>query len=198
MKKITRIATVILVAVAAAWTTPSSAQSLKDILNKVEDTVSSITGNSTTANITGTWNYEQPGVKFKSDNLLAKAGGAAASAAAKEKLATYYAKAGLKPGAFTLTFNSDKTFSATIGKRTMSGTYAFENSTLTLKTGKLGKGINIDTSLTSSTLSLLFNVDKLMEFLQTFSSSGNSTLSAIGSLANSYDGMSLGFEMKRK
>ena len=39
------------------------------------------------ASISGTWSYKEPAVSFKSDNLLKKAGGAAAATAIAEKLA---------------------------------------------------------------------------------------------------------------
>ena len=45
---------------------------------------------------------------------------------------------------------------------------------------------------------LLFNSDKLLKLISFISSkSSNTTLNAISSLADSYDGMMLGFELKK-
>jgi len=45
---------------------------------------------------------------------------------------------------------------------------------------------------------LLFNADKLLKFLSTVSSiSSNTTLKAINKLASEYDGMMLGFDLKK-
>lgn len=47
-------------------------------------------------------------------------------------------------------------------------------------------------------LSLLFNADKLLDFLTKLSSiSDNSTLKLVNKLASEYDGMMLGFELKK-
>ena len=51
---------------------------------------------------------------------------------------------------------------------------------------------------TSTTMDLLFESDKLLKLITFLSSkSSNSTLKSIGSLANSYDGMMLGFSLQK-
>lgn len=59
----------------------SQAQSLKDLLNKdnISKVVNAITGTPETIDMTGTWTYSGSAVEFESDNLLMKAGGAAAA-----------------------------------------------------------------------------------------------------------------------
>jgi hypothetical protein len=44
----------------------------------------------------------------------------------------------------------------------------------------------------------MFNADKLLDFIgKVSSSSNNSTLAAISAIAQQYDGMKLGFELKK-
>lgn len=150
-----------------------SAQGLKDILGTVGNVVSAVTGNTTNENsIQGTWNYVSPAVKFESDNMLASAGGAVASATVKGKLDKYYRKAGIKPGACTFVFNADKTFSVTIAGKTTSGTYELdsEKGTVALTFKAAGMRIatfNANIYKTSGNLALAFTAR------QTFGSGEN-------------------------
>jgi hypothetical protein len=62
------------------------------------------------------------------------------------------------------------------------------------------KGFTMTASvnITSSQLDLMFNADKLLDFIgKVSSSSNNSTLAAISAIAQQYDGMKLGFELKK-
>ena len=59
--------------------------------------------------------------------------------------------------------------------------------------------LNAKINCTSANMDLLFNSDKLLKLITLISSkSNNSTLKTIGSLANSYDGMMLGFTLKKE
>lgn len=181
-------------------TTNARAQSWADLFKKenIEKVVNAVTGNNT-INMTGTWNYTGSAIEFESDNLLQKAGGAAAASLAENKLNEQLAKVGIKEGQMNFTFNEDSTFTSTIGKRTMSGTYSYDatDKTMQLKYFKL-LNLNVKVNCTSSSMDLLFNSDKLLKLITFLSSkSSNATLKAISSLADSYDGMMLGFAMKK-
>ena len=63
--------------------------------------------------IDGTWKYSAPEVQFKSDNLLAQAGGAAATTKIETTLSKIYGKIGINES-LSYTFNSDNTFTQTI------------------------------------------------------------------------------------
>ena len=67
--------------------------------------------------MTGTWTYSGSAVEFESDNLLMKAGGAAAATMAENKLNEQLSKVGIKEGQMSFTFNADSTFTSTVGKR---------------------------------------------------------------------------------
>lgn len=181
-------------------TTNVQAQSWKDLFNKdnIEKVVNAVTGNQT-IDMTGTWTYSGSAIEFESDNLLQKAGGAAAAAVAEKKLDEQLAKVGIKDGQVSFTFNADSTFTSTVGKRTMTGTYSYDatDKVVHLRYFKL-LNMNAKVNSTSTNMDLLFNSDKLLKLIAFISSkSSSTTLKTISSLADSYDGMMLGFALKK-
>lgn len=179
----------------------SQAQSLKDLFNKenIEKVVSAVTGKST-ASMEGTWTYTGSAIEFESDNLLQKAGGTVAASAAESKLNEQLAKIGIKEGQMSFTFNADSTLTVKVGAKSIKGTYSYNASTqqTTLKLMKLIP-LTAKVNCTSASMDLLFNSDKLLKLVALIASkSSNSTLNTIGSLANSYDGMMLGFALKKE
>lgn len=181
-------------------TTNVQAQSWKDLFNKdnIEKVVNAVTGNQT-IDMTGTWTYSGSAIEFESDNLLQKAGGAAAAAVAEKKLDEQLAKVGIKDGQVSFTFNADSTFTSTVGKRTMTGTYSYDatDKVVHLRYFKL-LNMNAKVNCTSTNMDLLFNSDKLLKLITFISSkSSSTTLKTISSLADSYDGMMLGFALKK-
>ena len=111
--------------------TNSRAQSWADLLNKdnISKVVNAITGNTETIDMAGTWSYKSSAIEFESDNLLMKAGGAAAATMAENKLNEQLSKIGIKDGQMSFTFNADSTFTSTVGKKTLKGTYSYNAST---------------------------------------------------------------------
>ena len=181
-------------------TTNVQAQSWKDLFNKdnIEKVVNAVTGNQT-IDMTGTWTYSGSAIEYESDNLLQKAGGAAAAAVAEKKLDEQLAKVGIKDGQVSFTFNADSTFTSTVGKRTMTGTYSYDatDKVVHLRYFKL-LNMNAKVNCTSTNMDLLFNSDKLLKLIAFISSkSSSTTLKTISSLADSYDGMMLGFALKK-
>lgn len=175
----------------------AQAQSLKDILGGV---VNAVKGSTTTEqSIVGEWGYTQPALALKSDNVLAQAGSSLMSGTIEKKLATYYEKVGLKAGSAAITLTEDKQFTLTMGKRTLQGTYEFDDATkaltlnFTTKTSvKIGK-IKGEAQLSGGDLKLLFAADKMLKIIKGLSAvSNNSSIAAISQVADQYDGMSLG------
>lgn len=190
-----------ILAFALLWSANGNAQSLKDLFNRenIEKAVNAVTGK-TSVDMTGTWIYSGSAIEFESDNLLNKAGGAAAAAVAEKKLDEQLAKVGIKDGTMTYTFNADSTFTAKLGARSLKGTYSYDASTrqISLKFVKL-LNLHAKINSTSSSMDMLFDSDKLLKLITLLSNkSKNSTLKTIGSLANSYDGMMLGFSLKKE
>ena len=184
----------VMVAIAGnAW-----AQDLKSVLSGV---VKSVVGDKTTteSSIIGTWTYAAPECQFESDNLLAKAGGEVAAKEVEEKIQAVYEKVGMEGCQYT--FGEDGSYSCTIKGKTSSGTYTFDSDakTVTMKS-KLGIKTVAYVTVTGDSMSLVFKADKLMSVLKTLTgaaSSVNSTATTINSIADSYDGLRLGFELKK-
>jgi hypothetical protein len=177
----------------------ADAQSLKSILSGVVKTVVGDKATTSTS-IIGTWKYSQPECAFESDNLLTQAGGEVAASEVETKLASVYKT--LKLTTISYTFNEDNSYSYTIGGKSFSGTYTFDsdNKTVTMK-GTLGTTLTAYVTTTGSTMTLTYDANKLMTVLKTLTSvaaKANSTASIINSLAGSYDGMRLGFELTKQ
>lgn len=183
-------------------------QSWKDILNSsaVKDAVTSVTGGQklTTKNLEGTWTYVNPAVQLEGDNALKNVAASVAAGEMEKKLKQYCAKVGIIEGMFNYAFNSDSTFSNALKKKTLKGTYTLNADEKTIDLHyALGGKLKVTTLtahvvIAGDQLSLQFNADKLLDFLGKISAvSNNSTLKAVNSLASQYDGMMLGFELKK-
>ena len=184
MKKVIFIITLLL-----AFTFQANAQDLKSILSGI---AKNVVGDNAT--------YVKPECQLKGDNILTNTGGEVASAKVEEKLESVMKKVGINNIQFT--FEEGGVFSYTIKNRKASGTYVFdaEAKTVTLKLGKLGTTVVANVVTLGSNMSFVFNADKLMSVLKTITGAAskvNSTASTINALAEAYDGLMLGFEMKK-
>lgn len=197
-------------------------QSLKDILNglssKQTDSTNTSSGKGSDilstigkalgaevkySNLVGNWDYSGPAVGFQSDNLLKKAGGAAAATALEKKIEPYYAKAGLT--SVKIKFNEDSTFTMTLKKIKLSGTIikGTEKNSYIFKFKGLGK-LNLG-NLTgyvvmegNKIISLTFDATKLITLVDKVASvSGVSSLKTAATLLKSYDGCTLGFKLTK-
>lgn len=199
MKK--SILPIVFIATFSLVTSNIQAQSLKDLFSKdnLSKVVNAVTGRTEAIDITGTWNYKSSAIEFESENLLMKAGGAAAASVAEGKMDEQLSKIGIKEGQMSFTFNTDSTFTNTVGKRTMKGTYSYNASTkqVSLKYLRL-LNLQAKVNCTSNSMELLFNSDKLLKILAFIGSkSSSTTLKTVSSLADSYDGMMLGFQLNK-
>ncbi len=151
--------------------------------------------------LVGTWNYTSPAVSFKSDNALKNIGGAGAAAAVESKLEPYYKKLGFTKT--TLTVAEDHSFTMKLGALSLSGTIEKDDSgNLTFnfsafKKVSLGK-VAAHATKAGNTLNLTFDATRMIELLTKVSSVLNvSSLNAVTSLLSSYDGIYMGFKLKR-
>ena len=100
--------------------TTVQAQNVTDIINGVlggnsssNEMVSNLTSvfsknkQATQDKLIGTWSYTEPAIVFTSDNILAKVGSKIAANKLENKIQEYLTRYGIKPGAFTMTFNED-------------------------------------------------------------------------------------------
>lgn len=145
-----------------------------------------------------TWKYSKPGCAFTSENLLAKAGGEIAANKVEEKLGEYYSKFGFSGSNTYFTFKTDGTFAAKIDGKSWQGNYTFDEKTHAIQMKGLLLSMSGYATKTTNGISLLFDQTKLLNLIKTMSAlKGSSTLSAIGTIANNYDGMRVGFEMTK-
>lgn len=145
--------------------------------------------------IVGTWTVSGPAIMFKSDNLLERAGGAAAATAVEEKLYPYYEKIGIdglkliitKDGKVTVKLKNDKSFEGTVTKGEAEGEMIFSFSKLA-KDSKFGK---ITTYVTkTTTMSVMLDISKLQPLLSEVAEKVNvSSLSTVTSLLENYEGI---------
>lgn len=150
------------------------------------------------ADLCHTWKYSKPGCAFTSENLLAKAGGEIAASKVENKLEGYYKKFGFSSSNTYFTFNTDGTFSAKIDGKAWNGTYTFDEKTHAIQLKGLLLSASGYATKTTNGISLLFDQKKLLNLIKALSAfKGSSTLSAVGSIANNYDGMRIGFEMTK-
>ena len=147
-----------------------------------------------------TWKYSKPGCAFTSENLLAKAGGEIAASKIEENLSTYYNKFGFSKSNTYFTFNTNGTFAAKIDGKSWSGTYTFDEKTHAIQLKGLLLSASGFATRTTNGISLLFEQKKLLTLVKTLSKlnlTGSTTMSAVSSIVDNYDGVRVGFEMTK-
>ena len=189
--------------------TSAQAQSWKDILKSetVQKVVSSVTGGQsvTVASLQGTWTYVDPAVQLGSDNTLKQIAGSAATTELEKKLKEQCAKVGIVEGGFNYTFHEDSTFTSALKKGSLKGTYSVNEADKTIAfTYTAGTSDRAIYTLTASTvlaganLTLLFAAATLPTVLTKVASrTSNSTFQSLSQLAEQYDGLMLGFDLKK-
>ncbi|MDE7411718.1 MAG: DUF4923 family protein [Paramuribaculum sp.] len=202
----------------------SQAQGIKDVLQSLGGGKDKGDGNSTVENVlgalgnvlstdkidvkslVGNWHYSAPAVTFKSDNLLKKAGGAAASKVITDKLEPIYKKVGMDK--MTLTVNDDNSFTMKVRGISLKGTISSEvpagskaNFVFNFKVaGKINLG-KLETYVVKGiggNINVMFDISKLITLLEKVSSVANiSTVKTLVSALKSYDGLCAGFELRK-
>lgn len=184
--------------------------SLGDLFNSstVEKVVSTITNKDATltvADLAGTWRYSAPACKFESDDLLKSAGGEVVASSLKDKLATYYEKAGITSSRVSFSF-ADTTMVMNYGSAKLNGYIVKDEPsgkfvvTFTLVGGHIPVMVmDADITKSGNTMEILFNVDKLVDVLVSIASkTQSSTLQTISNLLSEYDGVLMGFELTKQ
>ena len=188
-----------MIALLCAVAVQADAQSLKDILSGVAKAVVGDKATTETSLI-GTWEYVGPDCQLRGDNVLTNIGGEAAGAEVEKKMESIYEKAGLNTIQYT--FNEDNTCSYTIKGRTVEGTYEFdaEAKTVTIQTGKLKVKTTAHVVTLGSNMSFVFDADKILSVVKTITGAAsklNSSASTINKLAENFNGLMIGFELKK-
>ena len=148
--------------------------------------------------LVGSWHYDSPGCAFTSENLLAKAGGEVAATKIEQELAPYFQQAGLSAQNTYVTFSEDGSFSATIAGTPFSGSWTLDEQTGKVALKGLLLKVNCYAKREYGGIALLFESKKLLNALQLLATmSGNETAQKVGELSKNYDGIRLGFDMKK-
>lgn len=169
---------------------------LSDILNTVMGKAPL-----TYKNMAGTWNFNKSAVAFETDNLLKKAGGTVVASQVQAKLDESSKSLGINSNNTTFTFNADSTYSAKLRGIKISGKYTIDAKTKQVRMSYLmGMAhLNATAAVSSRNMKLLFDADsflKLMKFLSQFTN--NTSIEVLGKMADMYDGMLMGFDMKKE
>lgn len=181
----------------------NSIASSSSTISTVTDIVGNLLGTSSVseASLVGTWVYTEPCVAFESDDVLSRLGGSVVSTKIEDKFSNALSKAGIKAGNVAITFNADKTFAMTVGKRSISGTYAVNGSDLDLTFQIPAKTVRTNVKLTLGTLQIAMNADKMLDVvtaIATKASTYSSQMSTISSLLGNYKGMYLGLNFNKR
>lgn len=176
-----------------AGTADMHGQSVKKI---AKSTVNHFTG----LEFEGTWYYEGVAVQFETKNLLKKAGGKAAASRMEKDLNEKLDKMGFVPGVTTFTFAEDGTFTNVTNGTTVKGKYTYDSNSKYITLKYLNHiPIKAKVSGKGEKASFLFEAGGFLSMVTFIGShSGVSVIKGISSLLNSYDGMMVGMELRKK
>jgi len=191
--------------------TTVQAQDVADIINGVlggnsssNEMVSNLTSvfsknkQATQEKLIGTWSYTEPAIVFTSDNILAKVGSKIAANKLENKIQEYLTRYGIKPGAFTMTFNEDGTFTETLNGKTSKGKWTMKDSKLQLTIAGI-KALNVTTQIDGKDLQFVTDATKLLNLFKTLGAkSGNSQIKTVTSLMKSVNGMQAGVTLRKQ
>ncbi len=150
---------------------------LKMATEKVGDVITG-KGSATTFDIKGNWKYQGVAIGASSDNALASLAASAGTGTIESKADALLAKAGIKPGAATLNFKEDGSFTLLAGKLNLPGTWTKEGDKLTINIAKVFNFKLVGTiKTTSDGCQILFESGKFLDFVK-------KVLDAVGKLAN--------------
>ena len=203
MKKI-----IVILSALVLCATAANAQSWLDSFLKVatEKVGDVITGTSVASNafdIKGAWKYQGVAIGASSDNVLASLAASTSTSSIEKKCDELLAKAGIKPGAATLKFNDDGSFTLNAGKVNLPGTWTKEGSKLTINFAKLFTFKLVGTiKTTSEGCQLLFDADKFLSFIQKVLDAVNkvansATLTYVQQAIANVNGLKLGFKLAK-
>ena len=188
-----------------------SAQSLGDVLGSVlgnnsqaGDLASGLTSvfssnkQATAEKMVGTWTYTEPAIVFTSDNILAKAASKIAANKVESKLQEQLSKYGIKPGAFSMTFNEDGTFTETLKGKTSKGTWQVKDSKLILSIVGV-KALTITTQIDGKDMQFVTDATKLLNLFKTLGAkSSNTSIKTVATLMKSVNGMQAGITLRKQ
>lgn len=212
MKNYSKILTIAAIAIACAAPAAKADGSLTNLLGKLKDSnIGGIVNNALSSSdvklsdLQGSWTTSGPAVIFRSDDLLEKAGGAAASSIVEEKLAPLYSKLGVDNT--KITFDNNGNFTLSVKGKEIKGTVADNGDGsfgMQLGASKLLEKLGSDKSITvyfqksMSDLAIAADATKLVNLVEKVASlSDKATITTVANLLESYDQICIGLRMKK-
>lgn len=153
------------------------------------------------SDLEGEWTVNGSAVSFKSENALAKAGGVAAAATIESKLDPYYKQYGLTGALFN--FDKNGNFSLKVKTYNITGTvvknddksFEFTFKALGIPLGSFTAYIQ----KSPTNLDIMFDATKLKSLIAGIAKfSGSSMAQTASALLDSYDGLCVGFSLKKQ
>lgn len=151
--------------------------------------------------LNGKWTYTSPAVSFRSENALKNIGGAGAATFVENKLEPYYRQLGFNRT--TLTVAEDHTFELALGAVKLKGTIEKDaDQQLVFNFSAFGKiklgKVSANATKAGDTLNLTFDATRFVQLLTKLSSVLKvNTITTLANLLNSYDGIYMGFKLKK-
>ena len=204
------VSVVALTLAAAGVQAQSFADALKAVAGSagataVSDLLGDALGSLKSVDLTGTWTYKGVATDLSSSETVANIAAKASASSLEAKADDALAKVGIKAGAAQFKFGNDYKFTITTSTgKTINGTWSQKDNGVTLKFGKLYNFLQMDGVVkgTASGCEIVFESSKYLTFVQKVMAvigqiTGNSTISALTSLASSVDGLKLGFKLAK-
>ena len=185
----------------------ASAQSwLEDFLKVATEKVGDVItgkGSGSAFDIKGNWKYQGVAIGATSNNVLANVAASASVGTVENKVNDLLAKAGIKPGAATLSFKDDGSFTLTAQKVNIPGTWTKEGDKITINFAKIFTFKLVGTIKTTEYgCDLLFDSGKFLDFVKKVIAAvgtkvNNSTINTVQQAIANIDDLKLGFKLKK-
>ena len=176
---------------------------LKMATEKVGDVINGKAAATSAFDIKGTWQYQGVAIGAGSDNILGNLAASAGSGTVEKKADELLAKAGIKPGAATLNFKEDGSFTLLAGKVNLPGTWTKEGDKITINIAKIFNFKLVGKiKTTSDGCQLLFESGKFLDFCKKVLEAvnkvaNNSTLSTVQAAIANVNDLQLGFKLSK-
>lgn len=171
-------------------------KTIKKIVKIIGSVLGQFYDTTTKKSLVGDWTYTEPAIQFETQSFLDKAGGVVASQTVADNIAPYFNILGFKQGNLSISLREDNTCTYTLGGKTYQGTYDYddENKKITLKTPLFPLPAAY-ISVAEDQMALTFDSSKILTLIQALGlvSKDQTPVSAVSTLASSYDGMKTGF-----
>ena len=136
---------------------------------------------------------------FTSKNLLAKAGGEVAATKIESEIKPYYDKLGISVTNTYAVFDENNQYTVCVGGKKFCGTYTFDEEEAKITMKALIFNINCYAKREYGGIALLFESKKLLTVLQTLATfSSDETYKKFAELSKNYEGIRIGFDMKKQ